>query len=270
MAYVENPIVEGKDFESVMGDVNGNFSELKQEVFDKGVFRKIGEYKFKRVTQSVSKSASSVVVPSSTKYEIYQIKDGDMILLDSDTTTGNGGIREVQVSVLPFEQILIFVNLEVGRAMHASFQADPLTCLSDTTLSQTLGSPSISTDHKWADESDELQTTAKTPSYSRRYTYYAKGTPFLESEGNSFTNDKERTFSLKLNIHSKGVADDKSYYYNWLTDVNGNLVSTNKTYSYLSENPEECYGVIDVAIYAIPSIVSNFNGIDWDNPWTET
>lgn len=28
MAYIENPIVEGKDFESVMNDINGNFSEI--------------------------------------------------------------------------------------------------------------------------------------------------------------------------------------------------------------------------------------------------
>ena len=32
MAYVENPIVTGKDFESVMDDVNGNFSEIKTNI----------------------------------------------------------------------------------------------------------------------------------------------------------------------------------------------------------------------------------------------
>lgn len=30
MAYVENPIVAGKDFKSVMGDVNGNFEDIKK------------------------------------------------------------------------------------------------------------------------------------------------------------------------------------------------------------------------------------------------
>lgn len=32
MAYVENPIVEGKDFESVAKDVNGNFENIKDEI----------------------------------------------------------------------------------------------------------------------------------------------------------------------------------------------------------------------------------------------
>jgi hypothetical protein len=40
MAYVENPIVEGKDFEATANDVNGNFSELRNET---GVWEKIGE-----------------------------------------------------------------------------------------------------------------------------------------------------------------------------------------------------------------------------------
>ena len=44
MAYIENPIVEGKDFESVMNDVNGNFDNSKyvtETVF--GVYTGNGE-----------------------------------------------------------------------------------------------------------------------------------------------------------------------------------------------------------------------------------
>lgn len=32
MAYTENPILEGKDFESIAGDINGNFNALNQTI----------------------------------------------------------------------------------------------------------------------------------------------------------------------------------------------------------------------------------------------
>lgn len=271
MAYVENPIVEGKDFESVMNDVNGNFEFLKDDVnnLKQKPFTKIGEYEFKRITESVRISSSDVVYPNTTRYEIYQIQDDKKILIDSGTEGNNNDAKEIQVSVLPFEQILIAVKLEVGRAMRASFETNPATCMSNTSLIQSIGTMSISTDHRWAGDDDHLITTAKTPSYSCRYTYYAKGTPFLESEGNSFTNDKKRTFSLKSAIYSQGIADDKYGYY-WLTDSDGNPVMTKETYSYLNKNPEECYGIVNMAVYTVSDVVSDFNGIDWDNLWTET
>lgn len=44
MAYIENPIVEGKDFKSVRDDVNGNFEEIKKYLSTEiGIWEKIGE-----------------------------------------------------------------------------------------------------------------------------------------------------------------------------------------------------------------------------------
>lgn len=44
MAYIENPIVENKDFKSIVTDVNGNFSEIRKEIdLQLGAWEKIGE-----------------------------------------------------------------------------------------------------------------------------------------------------------------------------------------------------------------------------------
>ena len=44
MAYIENPMVEKKDFKSIATDINGNFSEVRKEIdLQLGTWEKIGE-----------------------------------------------------------------------------------------------------------------------------------------------------------------------------------------------------------------------------------
>lgn len=60
MAYIENPIVEGKDFESVMNDVNGNFGEIKTDIEQNlGKWECIGEASISGVPDFISSYSNS-------------------------------------------------------------------------------------------------------------------------------------------------------------------------------------------------------------------
>lgn len=57
MAYVENPIVEGKDFESIATDVNGNFEDIKNEISQ--TRQAFSEWEFIGETDIVGKATSN-------------------------------------------------------------------------------------------------------------------------------------------------------------------------------------------------------------------
>ena len=80
MDYVENPIVEGKDFESTAKDVNGNFEYLKYNYFS--AWEEYGETSY---TFTVSAPGTSpqrigtIPVGDTTEYdEIYVVSEGSL------------------------------------------------------------------------------------------------------------------------------------------------------------------------------------------------
>lgn len=89
MAYVENPIIEGKDFKSVAKDVNGNFDDLKKYIdANIATWEKIGEVNivgspskvsgYSNTTKVLGEKCGSIECHGERYEKIYLVTEGNL------------------------------------------------------------------------------------------------------------------------------------------------------------------------------------------------
>lgn len=287
MAYVENPVVAGKDFESVMGDVNGNFNFLKEDIdnLKQKPFTKIGEYRIQTQVSWNSRYSgnSDDMAPDKLEYFYYKIDNGDLSLLDSGEITNSGRIATYENKILtkvPCDRVFYLIRCNVGRKNHIKIIPGAIDCTNvsnyycqespENLLGETNhASSEIYTDY--ASVSDYQKYYCYKTSYNQssiiiKQSILQKMDSKYKKDGYKIIGFEEQDSTLTITV--QGNLMDKDNSAQWEKNSEGEPLYV-EMYDYSKLHPEEFASTIDISVYTLEPDL-DIVGIDWDNPWTET
>lgn len=286
MAYVENPMVEKKDFKSIVTDVNGNFDFLKNDIenLKKKPFVKIGEY---RIQTQVSWSSSYLgnnddMAPDKLEYFYYKINNGELSLLDSGEITKTGDIATYNNTIstkVSCDRVLYLIRYDVGRKNHISVapgsvnSANVSNYVCQESPENILGeinrtSYEIITDYEYP--RDSIKRLCYSTSYNQSSIIIKQS--ILQKMDSKYKNDGYKIIGFEeqdstLTITAQGNLMDKTALAQWGKNSNGDPIYV-RMYDYFKLHPEEFASTIDISVYTLETDF-DVNGIDWDNPWTK-
>lgn len=286
MAYIENPIVEGKDFKSVRDDVNGNFEFLKSDIEnlrDK-TFIKIGEYRIQTQVSWNSRSSgnSDYMAPDKLEYFYYKIDNGELSLLDSGEITNTGRIATYENKILtkvPCDRVFYLIRYDVGRKNNISVvpgsvnSANVSNYVCQESPKNILGEINrpayeVHTDYEYP--SDYIKYLCYSTSYNQssiivKQSILQKMDPKYKIDGYKIIGFEEQDSTLT--ITARGQLMNKTGSAQWEKNSEGEPLYV-KMYDYFKLHPEEFASTIDISVYTLEADL-DIAGIDWDNPWTE-
>lgn len=283
MAYIENPIVEGKDFESVMNDVNGNFDFLKDDIenLKKKPFVKIGEYKIQTQVFWTSSYNSSYVAPDKLKYSYYKIDNGKSSLLDSGEKIRSGyqvTYKNIISTKVPCDRVFYLIRINGGRkncitinygvnstnSARYVYQESPKNILGETNIATS----QIFIDHENIasyERSCCYETSHNQSSIIIKRSTLQHMVSEYKVDGYKIVGFKEQDANLEITVYGDLIPKGVGAY--WEKNSEGEPLYVNML-DYSKLHPEEFASTIDISVYTLETDF-DINGIDWDNPWTE-
>ena len=284
MAYVENPIVAGKDFKSVATDVNGNFEFLKDDINnlrDKP-FKKIGEYRIQTQVSWNSHYNDDDMAPDKLEYFYYKIDNEGLSLLDSGTVSKPRNIAVYEneiITKVPCDRVIYLIKINGGRKNYievtssasSSSNVSQYSCMEapENLLGQTnINSDAISIDKEYPSNETKYYnyaTTYNIPSIIVKRSILQKMDSKYKGDGYKIIGFEEQDSTLRITVQGN-LMDDRNYA-QWGTSSNGDPIYVGM-YDYYRLHPEEFASTIDISIYTLETDF-DINGIDWDNPWTK-
>ena len=285
MAYIENPIVEGKDFESIVTDINGNFDFLKDDIesLKKKPFVKIGEYKIQTQVSWTSRYSgnSDDMAPDKLKYSYYKIDNGKSSLLDSGEKINSSSVasyKNIISTKVPCGRVFYLIRINGGRKNCITINeivngTDAYSYVYQESPKNILGETNIATSQIFIDH-------ARIASYERSYCYETshnqssiiikktilrKMDPKYKVDGYKIVGFKEQDANLEITVYGDFIPKGVGAY--WGKNSEGEPLYVNML-DYSKLHPEEFASTIDISVYTLETDF-DINGIDWDNPWTE-